>query len=715
MPSNDAKAGAKKSPWARIEVRRTLIVAAFFLLTLGVYYVHLLLWPQQFREGQVIPFTVFAPITFSYTDSEKLAALSGNVGEGEIIWQRDPKVKDEVQTKMDAFMDDLIALRQSLPGNGNDMESRTKISELAGKYQLDPKIVERFLSFRDDKLKEIRSSASLALGLQMESPVTSETIRQLKQGGSAVVLTNPENIYVYFIQPNMTQYKPPDISEEVRQMALVKVEKGSVIVAEGRVITKRVKEQLDELSTHLTEQRLLRFFGVLAILAGSILFWYMYLRRFNNEFLSRASTLGQLGTLVLGFTVLGLLIGRMPFNYFYYGVTFAVVAMAALVVLVYDSVLALYLALGLALMLSVGLQFEADLMLYTMAGALLPSIALSKESNRRNQLLFSLGIAVLNVLLALLVAVISVQTIEWEILVIAAAAGFGAAVLALGLLPIVETLTVQLTPGKLMELANQENELLKRLKREAIGTYVHSVMVADLSEEACRTIGADWLKAKVGALYHDIGKIKRPGFFAENIHDLSKNPHAQIPPETSVKILRDHVTDGLAMAKEARLPVQLHKFIGEHHGTYLIKYFYYKALAAHEENPDEVPAPDPKDFCYGGPIPQSRESGVVMLADVTEAVTRARADASPDEIKQIVATIVAEKIEEGQLGSSRLTVGELEQVKAAFIRTLAAQRHQRVSYPGKGPAPVQFHFLQKDLPDFPRTPPKPPVPAESKG
>ncbi|HES58589.1 MAG TPA: HDIG domain-containing protein [Firmicutes bacterium] len=710
MPSTEPKA-VKQKPWATLGVRRSLLVAAFFVLTLGVYYVHLFLWPQEFREGQVIPFTVFAPITFTYEDSELLSTLSGDVGEGEIIWQINPDVRTGALARLDEFKADLVELRQALPENGSDVEARTMISELASKYQLDPKIIERFLSFRDDKLSEIMDSASLALGLQLESPVTQETIRQLRQGGTALVLTSPDQIYVNFLQPNMTQYKPPDISQEVREMAQVDVEKGSVIIAEGREITRRVKEQLNALSPHLAEQRLFRFLGVVVILAGSILFWFMYMRRFSSELLSRLSTIGQLGTLVLGFTVLGLLIGRLPFNYFYFGVTFAVVAMAALVVLVYDSMLALYLALGLALMLSVGLQFEADLMLYTMAGALLPSIALSKDSNRRNQLLFSLGIALLNVLVALTVALISVQTIQWEVLVIAAAAGFGAAVLALGLLPIIETLSVQLTPGKLMELANQENELLKRLKREAIGTYAHSVMVADLSEEGCRSIGGDWLRAKVGALYHDIGKIKRPGFFAENIHDLSKNPHTQIPPETSVKILRDHVTDGLAMAREARLPVQLCPFIGEHHGTYLIKYFYYKALAAHEESPEEVPAPEPKDFSYGGPIPQSRESGVVMLADVTEAVTRARADASPEELKQIVATIVAEKIDEGQLGKSGLTVGDLEKVKAAFNRTLAAQRHQRVSYPGKGPAPIQFHFLQKELPGAPVAT----VTAETKG
>jgi hypothetical protein len=261
-----------------------------------------------------------------------------------------------------------------------------------------------------------------------------------------------------------------------------------------------------------------------------------------------------------------------------------------------------------------------------------------------------------------------------------------------------ETLTSQLTPGKLVELANPENELLKRLKREAHGTYAHSVMVADLAEEACRAIGARALLAKVGALYHDIGKLRRPGFFAENIHDLRKNPHQGLPPDTSVKILREHVLDGLHMARERRLPAELLPFIAEHHGTYLIKYFYYLATRLHQENAEKHPAPAVGNFSYQGPIPQSREAGVVMLADITEAMLRARPDATHEEAQQIVAGIVSEKIEEGQLTDSGLTLGELEQIKRAFGQILIAQRHQRLSYPGKPPAPVHFHFMGQDIP-----------------
>ena len=271
--------------------------------------------------------------------------------------------------------------------------------------------------------------------------------------------------------------------------------------------------------------------------------------------------------------------------------------------------------------------------------------------------------------------------------------------LALGLLPVMETVSTQLTPGKLNDLANQENELLRRLKREAHGTYAHSNMVADLAEEACRAIGARWMKAKVGALYHDIGKLKRPGFFAENIHNLAKNPHDGLPPETSAKILKDHVTDGLAMAKEARLPAELQQFIAEHHGDYLIKFFYHKALEAHRQDTDDNAEPQYKEFCYDGPLPRDRESGVVMLADITEAVTRARAEADSPQLSRIITEIINEKISEGQLVLSNLTIGDLDKIKKAFENTLAAQRHHRVTYPGKGPAPMQFHFLEREIPN----------------
>jgi putative nucleotidyltransferase with HDIG domain len=282
---------------------------------------------------------------------------------------------------------------------------------------------------------------------------------------------------------------------------------------------------------------------------------------------------------------------------------------------------------------------------------------------------------------------------------IAFCSGIAAAITALGLLPMIESFSSQLTPGKLVDLANQENTLLKRMKRDAPGTYAHSLLVADLTEDACKEIGAQAMLARVGALYHDIGKLRRPHFFAENIHDLTQNPHLGLPPDASAKIIKEHVTDGLALARENGLPKDLQRFIAEHHGNYQIKYFFIQAQRRHETDPDSNPEPQPEDFRYFGPIPQSRETAVLMLADVTEAVTRARGELEEDELRWLLDEIVEEKLQEGQLLESGLTIGDLQKIKFSFHRILVGQRHHRLRYPQETPSPMHFHMVGADKAD----------------
>ena len=399
----------------------------------------------------------------------------------------------------------------------------------------------------------------------------------------------------------------------------------------------------------------------------------------------------QISSLFILFLMLGLFIGRLPFNYFYYGVTFAASALAAVLVLVYDSHFSVYMALIMAIILSLALNFEANLLLYTSFGALLPSVILSPGCHRRTQVLFAFLLGLMNLVLAGLIIAISVEQQNIAVYPISFLSGLAAAIFAIGMLPIVETFSSQLTPNKLFELANQENDLLKRLKLEAPGTWVHSQTVAEMTEEACKAIGANWLLAKVGALYHDIGKIKRSGFFAENIVDLNKNPHEGLPAETSSRIIKDHVSDGVGLAQDSRLPGKLLPFIREHHGTYLIRYFYDKAEKAHELDPETADKPILKNFCYDGPIPQSRESGVLMLADVTEATIRARGAKEQSEVELIISSIVNQKIEERQLIQSGLNLGDIEKIREAFISLLVARRHERVSYPEYERSKIHFH------------------------
>jgi cyclic-di-AMP phosphodiesterase PgpH len=679
------------------QLQRLMLLLVCFTAVIAILYCHLIIWPQAFHEGQVAPYTIFAPVMFVYEDTDLLASMSGG-GQG-VQWAVDFSRKQEALDRLDVFCSSLRKLRQQyLHAQPNDPELKGRTSELADATGVDLVVILALLRLDDAGLRAALDAAKIELAKMMDGTVSDSLLRQLKQGLAGRAVQQPLEIYTYFLQPNLVKYEPPELTEAAKRTAQIPVDKGSVIVAEGQVVDSRVSGQLRALEPHMMENQFLRLAGLGLIFLSALLMWRQYTLRFAPHLVSRPGITFQLSTLFVIFLLIGLLIGRLPFNYFFYAVSFAVATAATIVVLVYDAQFAIYFALGLGLVLSMALSYSADLTLYTLASAMLPTALLAPDSKRQTQVLFAVALGLFNIVLAAVVILVSVQTLHWESLVIAFTSGLAAGIVALGLLPVLETLTSQLTPGKLVELANPENELLKRLKREAHGTYAHSVLVADLAEEACRSIGARALLAKVGALYHDIGKLRRPGFFSENIHDLSKNPHQGLPPDTSVKILREHVTDGLNMARDKRLPADLHCFIAEHHGTYLIKYFYYHALRLHQETPDKYPEPQVENFSYQGPTPHSRETGIVMLADITEAMLRARPEAPAAEVRQIINGIVTEKITEGQLTHSRLTLGELEQVKAAFAQILLAQRHNRVTYPGKPAAPVHFHFMGREIP-----------------
>jgi putative nucleotidyltransferase with HDIG domain len=246
--------------------------------------------------------------------------------------------------------------------------------------------------------------------------------------------------------------------------------------------------------------------------------------------------------------------------------------------------------------------------------------------------------------------------------------------LAVALLPIAETFTGIETDLTLLEWSDLNRPLMQRLSLEAPGTYAHTIAIANLAEAACRAIGANALLARVGAYYHDIGKIAKPQYFVEN-QAKGRNPHDALRPGASAQIIRDHVQAGLMLAAEQRLPKALRAFIAEHHGTGSISYFLEKARKSEET------VRDPEDYAYPGPLPQSAETAVVMLADGIEAATRVLADPSPEKIQGVVEHIVRQRIEQGQLRDAPLTLRKLEIIKAEFTRVLVGMYHNRIEYP----------------------------------
>ena len=260
-----------------------------------------------------------------------------------------------------------------------------------------------------------------------------------------------------------------------------------------------------------------------------------------------------------------------------------------------------------------------------------------------------------------------------------AALGFLNATVCTGLgvgigLPLLEAFTGRTTEASLLELSDMNRPLLRRLAREAPGTYAHSINVANLVEAACEAIGADSLQGRVGVYYHDIGKLERPQYFIEN-QPRGLNPHDRLTPWQSAEILRDHVRHGLAMAEEARLPEVVKDFIREHHGTQLIRYFLEKARR------DGVAEVDPSDFAYPGPKPQSRETGVAMLADAVEAASRVLSNPSPERIRALIDRLVQDRIDYGELDDCPLTYRDLRIVKREFAHVLTGLYHHRIDYP----------------------------------
>ena len=252
---------------------------------------------------------------------------------------------------------------------------------------------------------------------------------------------------------------------------------------------------------------------------------------------------------------------------------------------------------------------------------------------------------------------------------------FLVAVIAVGVLPVMEYLFKIITPIRLLELSNPNQPILKKLLTEAPGTYHHSIIVGNLAETAANTVGANGVLARIGAYYHDIGKLSRPYMFKENQHD-DANPHDELPPEISAKIIISHVKDGLQLAKEYKVPEILHQFIEEHHGSTLASFFYFNACELYgKENVNE------EDYRYSGKIPSTKECAIVMLADTVEAAVRSMKSHDPVEVRNMITKLVDAKIDGHQLDNCPLTLKEISVIKESFLTVLSGAYHERVAYP----------------------------------
>ena len=271
--------------------------------------------------------------------------------------------------------------------------------------------------------------------------------------------------------------------------------------------------------------------------------------------------------------------------------------------------------------------------------------------------------------------------------------GVASSIIVLGISPIFEYLFKTVTNISLLELADFNHPLLQRMTLEAPGTYHHSLVVGNLSESACRAVGANALLARIGAYYHDIGKLQKPEYYSEN-QELAENKHATLAPTMSKLIIMNHVKEGVELAEKYKLSPVIIDFILQHHGNSLVYYFYRRAL----ENLEDDEEVKEEGFRYPGPKPNTKETAIVLLADSVEAATRALNDPAPSKIEEVVHQVINNKFIDGQLDECDLALKDLERISAVFIRILTGIYHSRISYP-EGPKSAENNHKKSSKED----------------
>jgi cyclic-di-AMP phosphodiesterase PgpH len=371
-------------------------------------------------------------------------------------------------------------------------------------------------------------------------------------------------------------------------------------------------------------------------------------------------------------------------NLWNFAIPFA--AASLLVVMLVDTQLAFLTGIVTALFAGMLAPTGIHQSLYVMISCTAAVYGIGRYRERQSVTLAGLFVGVVNAVMALALIAYAEQPFTPKAILLSSGCGFAGglltAIFAAGGLPVNESLFGILTDVKLLELSNADLPVLGQLALRAPGTNQHSHAVGQLAEDACRAVGANPLLARIGALYHDIGKVAAPEYFVEN--QQGENPHDHMRPSQSARIITSHVTYGTKLAKEINLPKKIADFIPQHHGTRTLHFFLRKAQS--QAKPGEVI--DEKDFRYPGPKPQFQESAIMMLADSCEAAARSLARPDPESIRSIVVKIVEAVISDGQLDECDLTLQEITRIREAIISALTAIYHARIDYPGFNPPKV---------------------------
>lgn len=667
------------------KIKRCVIFFCTFIVIYSILLTSVITRKYNLREGEIAKVNIKATreVRDELKTSEKVKLLVDAVP---LKYSKDMEVRTETLSAINDFFEKTLMLKASqtdekdkvsklmssptlkLPGEINysdllKLESKV-ISDL--KQVLTKSISEVYESGIENKPEEIsKAEENVKLKVISNGKALQDDVKNL-----GVVIAQSQIEPNNFYDEKLTE----DARNEVRKKVNPEViKKDQIIVKEGEPVTKYEIELMKSLglldNNSKSQWYIYISLGVLVLLVIFLQWFYLY--RNHKELYEDYKKLILINLLSAVSILLARILSSVPF---FIPLAFIPMVLALLI----DSKVALTVSMINCILISAAVGFDIQITLLAVVNSVVGAVILKKMQQRNDILYSSIYIAGVNVVLTFSLGFL-LNNNFMEVMENSAfsfvASGISA-VLTIGFLPLFESLFDIVTTIKLLELSNPNNPLLKRLLMEAPGTYHHSIIVANLAEVATEAIGANPVLARVSAYYHDIGKIKRPYFFKENQMG-NDNPHSKITPNLSTLIITSHVKDGVELAKEHKIPSVIIDIIEQHHGTTLVKYFYITAKNS-SENPEDIKV---EDFKYLGPIPCSREAGVIMLADAVEAAVRSINEPTKGKIEEMVNNLIKERLNEGQFDNCDLTLKDLDKIRISFLKVLSGIYHERVEYP----------------------------------
>lgn len=671
----------------RKELHRIVLFILAFVVTIVCIGTGSIQQRETVQVGSVATKRYVAPEdTVDEAATEKLREAAANsVGP---IYKTDTTVMDKNVTMVEGVFQELDTVLAGLL-EGESFYNAVQEVSLELPVVLSNRQLMAYENLTADQRKAFANDCVSVLKEIYEKGVTADGLTEAKASGlgylqdlawSSDLKTMAGVILSAAVEPNLIvdEAAVEAAKEEKRaEVDEVLIRKNQKIVDEGEIITQEIYDKLVALnlvSETGLEGSLMPMLGSLVITGMLFAALYLFFRWGKGNILLKPNEIRMLFTIYMMMVLLIRILANLT--------VFTIVPVglfAMLVSLLVGRRMALWLNALFCIIGCFIFNGDVQFLMYALISGTFAALIIQKTDKRSHLIPAALGMAAVDFVTTISLGFFFGEGYSAELLLqggIGAVTGLLSMIVAVGSLPFWENMFEANTPLRLMELTNPNNELLRKLMIEAPGTYHHSLIVANLAETAVYDIGGNTALARAGAYYHDVGKLRYPQYFAEN--QSGYNPHDELPPEKSAKIITGHTKGGLELAERYKLPPVVRDMIVEHHGNSLVKFFYFKALKLYgAENVNEG------DYRYQGRIPSSRESAVVMLADTVEAAVRSMLGhgKTMEEAEAAVKNLMKDKLDDGQLNNSGLTLNELETIRLAFLKVFHGMYHERVSYP----------------------------------